>query len=300
MSLLIRGMHGLGDCLRSRAIIRQLMKVHGNDIWLETPWPCLYHDMDIRLVNKSSRLRTQAKNAQREQERYSKEPLPFRPKTMRIDYPPDMVRRHGSVLAAMSAQCGVEIDDFSLPIPDEWHKRAVALIDEWKPTKPIMIYRPLIERTEWGGCRNRNPDKKAYRVLLESIRDKFFIVSVADLVDGVEWMVSEDISPDVEYHAGELDIELLAALTELSAMVYTSPGFAAVLAQSVGTPSVVVFGGYENSKSFYAEGNTAPYLGIDPINPCECFSHHHRCRKEIDIPMATERLKRFVDEIVCA
>lgn len=300
MSLIVRGMHGLGDCLRSRSIIRQLMKVHGNDIWLETPWPCLYHDMDIRLVNKPSRLRTQAKNAQREQTRFSKEPLPFRAQSLRVDYPPDTVRRHGSVLAAMSAQCGVEIDDFSMPVPNEWNQRALALINEWKPTRPIMIYRPLIERTEWGGCRNRNPDKAAYAALFESIRDQFFVVSVADLVDRVEWMVSEPVKADVEYHAGELDIEILAGLTELSALVYTSPGFAAVLAQSVGTPSVVVFGGYENSKSFYAEKTPAPYLGIDPIHPCECFSHHHNCRKEIDMPLATEKLKRFIEEQVCA
>ncbi len=39
----IRGMHGMGDCIHQRAVIRQLLDRH--EIWLETSWPQIYHDM---------------------------------------------------------------------------------------------------------------------------------------------------------------------------------------------------------------------------------------------------------------
>lgn len=292
--LFIQGMHGLGDNLHQRSVVRQLSL--GHEIWLETPWPCLYHDMPgVNLVGKGSKLRTQAKNAARERDRFTARPVPRSAKRLEVKYPPEAVRRHGSVLAAMSNQCGVESGEFRLPIPEAWRARADDLVRRWSPDRPLMIYRPLVERTEWGGCRNRNPDHAAYADLFRSVREDFFVVSVADVAPGKEWIVGERIDADVELHAGELDIEVLAALVAKSALVYTAPGFAVILAQAVGVPSVAVFGGYENSQSFSAGVSQAPYLGVDPIKPCNCFSHSHRCEKRIDMVGAKRRLLEFVN-----
>ncbi len=294
-ALFVEGMHGLGDNLHQRSVIRQLMEKY--EVWLETPWPCLYHDMPgLRLVSRGSRLRTQAKNAARESDRFTSEQPPAGARRLVVSYPPESVRRHGSVLAAMSAQCGVPVGDFRLPVPESWLARADSLIEQWNPDKPILIYRPLVERKEWGGCRNRNPMVSAYAELFQRIRDRFFVVSVADLAPGREWMVSRPVDADVTFHAGELDIEILAALTARAAMVYTAPGFALVLAQAVGTPVVGVFGGYEKSSSFSAGAAYTPTLRIDTIKPCDCFSHSHRCEKRIDMPSATRRLLEFVHE----
>lgn len=292
--LFIQGMHGLGDNLHQRSVVRTLSQDH--EVWLETPWPCLYHDMPwIHLVGKGSKLRTQAKNASRERDRFSNVAVPRNAKRLEVRYPPEAVRRHGSVLAAMSGQCGVEPGDFRLPIQKSWSDRADSLIREWKPDRPLMIYRPLVERTEWGGCRNRNPSHAAYADLFRSIRDDFFVVSVADVAPGKEWIVGESVDADVQFHGGELDIEVLSALVARSSLVYTAPGFAVILAQAVGVPSVVVFGGYENSKSFSAGASQAPYLGIDPVRPCHCFSHTHQCEKRIDMVGAKRRLLEFVN-----
>jgi hypothetical protein len=292
--ILISGMHGLGDNLHERSIVKKYMENY--DVWLETPWPSIFHDLNIKLITKSSNLRTQAKNLKREFSKFTSEQPPYNAAQLRVSYPPEMVRLHGNVLAAMSAHCNVDVGDFSLPIKDEWDSRAKALIESWNTNKPILIYRPLVERNEWGGCRNRNPDKLAYSALFESIRERFFVVSVADLVDGVEWMVSESNQPDMMYHKGELDIEILAALFNRASLIFTSPGFAAPLSQAVGTPAVVVFGGYENAKSFLGGSKLAPYLGIDTVSPCECFSHRHSCVKEINIPLAKNRILEFVNE----
>lgn len=298
-ALVIEGMHGLGDNLHQRGVIRAILQTH--DVWLETPWPCLYHDLNVKLVSKGSKLRTQAKNARREAARFEAGEPPADAERLRVTYPPAMVRQHGSVYAAMSAQCGVPMGDFSLPVRQEWFARADNLIASWSTDKPILIYRPLVERKEWGGCHTRNPDIAAYCRLIESIRERFFVVSVADLVPDAEWMVSRPIPADATYHAGELDIEVLAGLFKRAALVFTSPGFAVILAQSVGTAVVGVFGGYENSKSFTAGEKYAPCLWIDPIEPCQCFSHKHNCKKAIDVdkwlPVLNEFAKRQYENV---
>lgn len=294
-ALKVVGMHGMGDNLHQRAIIRQLVERY--EVWLETPWPCLYHDMpEVKLINPGSKLRTQAKNAQREAANYSTGYPPRRANTLRVHYPPEAVRREGSVLAAMSAQCGVAPGDFTMPVQAAWLARADALIESWGATRPIMIYRPLVERSEWGGCASRNPDRDAYKTLFDAIREQFFVVSVADLVPGREWAVGHEINADIKYHKGELDIEVLSGLVKRSALVFTSPGFAVILAQAVGTPSVAVFGGYENSSSFTGGARFAPYLGIDPIHPSQSFSHHDNPDKRIDMNAALTQLQEFIHE----
>lgn len=293
--LLVNGMHGLGDNLHQRAIVRELMKTW--DVWLETPWPCLYHDLgNLKLVGRGSRLRTQAKNAQRESARYSDVPVPADTRSLAVRYPPDAVRQRGSVLAAMAAQCAVEPGDFRIPIRPEWAARAQELLEKWAPDRPVLVVRPLVERKEWGGCRNRNPDAQVYRKLFDGIRERFFVVSLADLEPGKEWLSGDALPADVSLHAGELDIEAMAGLFGQAAAVYTAPGFAVILAQAVGTPVVSVFGGYESSASFSAGAAFSPYLGLDPARPCQCFSHVHNCDKRMDVEVARKRMREFLDE----
>ncbi|MEX7116550.1 hypothetical protein AB2C39_35410, partial [Pseudomonas aeruginosa] len=59
--MLIRGMLGLGDSIYSRAFLRKYPGA-----FLETPWPELYLDLDVKCVRPATQLRTQAKNIQRE------------------------------------------------------------------------------------------------------------------------------------------------------------------------------------------------------------------------------------------
>ena len=289
MSLYVVGMHGLGDNLHQRGVLRQ---VEG-DIWLETSWPSVYHDMpNVRCVKKGTRLRTQLKNAERQADRFVVEAPASR--NMRIWYTPHQVRACGSVLAAMCAGAGVSHDaaDFRLPVPQDWIDQAREFVG--RPDKPILVYRPLVERTEWRGCAARNPDARAYAELFQSVRERFQVVSVADLVPGAEWAVSEPIEADAEFHAGELHFEALAGLFAMAGLVWASPGFAVPLAQAVETPVVCVFGGYESSRSFSSGARYSRYLGIDTRHPCECFAHHHACRKDIDIDAARQRITDFL------
>jgi ADP-heptose:LPS heptosyltransferase len=193
----------------------------------------------------------------------------------------------------MAAACGVPgAYDFRLPVPADWMARGLAALGQ-KPARPILVYRPLVERREWGGSTTRNPDREAYAELFAAIRRHFFVVSVADLEAGVEWTASAPVDVDVELHRGELGVEALAGLFAAAALVFCAPGFATVLAQAVGTRAVTVFGGYEDARSFSAGARLTRWLGIEPVNPCACWSHTHRCAKAIDLAAVLPRLEDF-------
>lgn len=292
--LLVQGMHGMGDNIHQRAVMRLLMEKY--EVFLETSWVSIYHDLpELKVIAKSTTLRTQTKNADREAALFSTERPRSDALVKRIWYRPEDVRKERGVLAAMCKNSGVNLQraNFRLSIPDSWLAEADRIIAELKPSKPILFYRPLVDRTEWGGCPSRNPDFAAYASLVSAIRDKFFLISVADLVPQKEWIVGVHIEPDAKFHFGELPFETLAALISRSAMTFCSPGFAVPLSQAVGTPVACVFGGYEQSYSFAFGGKFAPYLGIDTINPCDCFSHNHACEKRIDVYAAKHRLQTF-------
>lgn len=289
----VKGMHGLGDNLHQRAVIKEL---YGKcDIFLETSWPQIYHDFpDLKFIAKGTKLRTQLKNQKLNSEKFVS-PCRY-PKNMRflqISYSPSWVKSLGSVLRAMLHATQTNNEDFSLPVPDAWNEK----IEKIKTNgKPILVYRPLVERKEWSGCSNRNPDKNTYKELFDFLNpDDFFVISIADIEDGVEWITSLPVKADLEFHKGELDFESIAALFKKARLVYCAPGFSTVLAKAVSTPVITVFGGYENSCSF-SSGNS-PYLGIDTIEPCQCFSHVHPCIKTIDQSKAKQKIGDFLADI---
>lgn len=292
--LYIEGMHGLGDNLHQRAVIRKLLEKH--DIWLETSWPTIYYDMPIKCVAYGTNLRTQLKNVEKEKSLFVERPKVITNR-MKIWYESKDITETGSVLGAMLKFTGLppEDADFSFIVPEEWRKKAKTLIASWGTTKPILFYRPLVVRHEWKNCDVRNPNKLAYYNLFNYLKDSYFIVSVADVDGKNEKICSHPIKADVQFHAGELDFPMLAAVMAESALVFASPGFAVPLARAVGTPVICVFGGYENSSSFSV--GYSPYLGIDTIKPCSCYSRKHVCNKTIKIPEAKQKIRSFLDAL---
>lgn len=298
--ILLRGMHGLGDNIHQRAVVRQLLN-QGYEIALETPWPQVYWDLPIHLYLPEKSLRTQQKNIEAVA---SEEPVPvltpqvlaqFHPSTVKkIWYTSANVKSTGSILGAMFKELGIPFNnDFSYRALPKWKKTVAKKLNNYQ-NKPIMVYRPLVARAEWVGCDNRNPDAKAYTELVESIRKYFYVVSIADLVPNVEWITGGDIPADKKFHEGELSFEDIAGLFDMASLVFCSPGFSLVLGQSLGVPTVCVFGGRENGSVYEPGKKLASSLMVDPINSCTCFDHTHNCDKRIDVPYYKELLKEFM------
>lgn len=306
--LLIRGMFGLGDNIHQRAGLRILKETH--DITLESMWCSLYHDLvgpDFRIIRKSAALRTQLKNAERERLLFAPTPQFLPQNATRFSYVASQIelRTHSkTVLEAMFSSVGIQNRypeaDFRIPVKQEWLDSIDAIIATWRTNdKPIMVYRPLTARPEWGGGALRNANHDAYAELANMLRDRYFVVSVADLEPTKEWIVGPPFPADVCYHKGELYFELLAALFKRADLIFTSGGYGAALGPAVETPTISIYGGYEPGYWCADGAKWAPYLAIQPIKSCHCGTSacRMRCNKQTDVPAARELVNRFVDKL---
>lgn len=299
--LVVQGMHGMGDNLHQRAILRQLMEKH--EVWLLTSWVSLYHDLiaqGLHVLPNPTGLRTQKANQSREWNLFSGRSPPRHARRIRISYSSRTPSASGTILEVMCKSAGVNYGkaDFTLPVPDEWFKLLSPLplpVDE----RPVMVYRPLVVRPEWRGSERRNADPEIYSTLFHSIRDRFFVISVADLHPGKEWTVGPEPSVDLKLHKGELPFEGLAALFSYADLVFTSSGFAAVLAPAVRTPVISICGGYERTGVHDSGKKFAPMLTLGPSTGCNCSvsSCMRTCSKALDLPYALGAVGGFTDQI---
>jgi hypothetical protein len=303
--LLITGMFGVGDNLHQRAALRILVEHY--DVYLETCHAWLYHDLiakGLKLLPRPTRLWMHAANLEREQSQFTYQRPPNDAPHWKIWYLKHAIDKYGSILEAMNASFfmpGLKSPDFSLPIRQEWRARALDLIATWYMNgKPLLIHRPVVLRKEWDSA-NRNPDISAYDELYRSIRDRFFVVSIASLAANIEWIVGPKQDVDVRLYRGELDFETMAALFAEANLVFANAGFAPVMAQAVGTPSITVYGGRESFRTTQRAGaHLAPSLGIDPDRPCDCHSRGcDKCNKRITMGPALARVTEFAERFEC-
>jgi hypothetical protein len=281
------------------------------DVTLETSWPAMYHDLiaeGLKVSRRPVALRTQTKNAEREAAKFT--PVhQFTRAGMRIAYGGAQVLQTPSktILEAMCNVTGTSYADadYRLPVPQAWFDELLKIFD-WRDlaaivgaTKPLLVYRPLVVRPEWRGGALRNADAASYHELFKSIRDKFFVISVADLAEGQEWLApGEDTKADLSFHRGELVFETLAALFSLADLVFTSSGFPAILGPAVGTPTISIVGGYEDYRCHDSGAKFAPYLAIGPRVGCSCWTSACRkvCDKSLDMDAAKASVLKFLSQ----
>jgi hypothetical protein len=301
-TLYIHGMHGMGDNIHQRAIMRQLREK--NSIVLETSWPSIYHDMpDIRLARRNVNLRTQQKNSEREADKFSAMRHGLGMRQMRIAYSGSDVKASasGTILEVMCKNTGTDFlqADFRLPVPDAWNGqlfKKLGPLPKISADRPWLVMRPLVGRTEWTGSLKRNADPVAYKEVYEFIRDSYFVVSIADLAPPKEWLVGDPTQSDLSFHHGELVFEDIAALFKQSDLVLTSSGFAAILAPAVETPVISIIGGYETPGCHDAGKRFTPMLTIGPASGCSCWTSSCRnvCPKYIDLNAARSAIASFL------
>ena len=293
--LLVKGMLGIGDVIHERAVLRELMKQY--DVTLDGWYPSIAHDLideglRFHLLTPAGRAAPRIKDAG------NASAVKTSPKAQhaKLTYDPGSIKRYGSILAAQFASCGLKMPeraDFSLPVKQEWRDKAKALISTWDMGgKPLLIYRPIVLNKFWE-CPSRSPDPSAYALLFAEIRDRFFVVSIADLTQQ-EWIVGPEQEADAKLHQGEADFETLAGLFAEAKLVFSNPGFSPILAQAVGTPGIIVYGGNESFRTTNSVGaHLAPTLAIEPDAPCECHARTHDCDKRITLGPAVDKLKQF-------
>lgn len=255
------------------------------------PWPELYRDIDVHCVRTFTELRTQRKNELRTN--YSFSQPPKNAIKRRIGYGPAQLAK-GSMIESFRKQFGIKGSlTFDLPHFNDPHP-------EIPVDRRIAVIRPATVRTEWVSS-SRNPDPHYLNVAARILQERgFFVISVADIEPGVEWIVGEEPAADMTLHHGELSLLQLCTLYERASCIVSPVGFSIPMAVAYRTPLFVVAGG--------RGGHNAPEVVTDPgmflektrwaipANYCRCTSATHNCDKKI--VGFEETLTGWLDEIV--
>lgn len=278
--LLVRGMWGLGDNIFSRPFVRAAAAQY--EIYLETPWPELYADLDIKFVRGSRKLRTQQKNMARQAaERWSGGPAPWLMREITIGYA-DLASR--SIITAMErrwSMLGVKFDSALFDLPEMGPSPIIS-------DRPIAVVRPATVRREWRN-EARNPRPEYINALAAELMTTHTVVAVADLASGQEWAVGE-LPPAHHYFVfGELVVRELLALVRDADLVLGGVGWIVPAGLALKIKTFIVLGGHG--------GHNAPAKITDPRIDlsrlgfavpeafCQCTNMLHDCDKRIADPV---------------
>jgi hypothetical protein len=286
---LICGQWGLGDNIFGRAFIKELAKVHA--LYLETPWPEVYSDLDLQFVRGQRNLRTQLKNIARQ------------PPTRWVQAPRSAVRTvnySGRELPAMNipralARCfGCQANWAAWDLPD-W-----GLLCPVKSDLPIAVIRPVTLRHEWFNSA-RNPKPEYICELARELMATHTVVSVAD-IDCSEYLVGPEPPCHVKFHRGELGVEHLLTLVRHADMVIGGVGWIVPASIALKVRCFVVLGGHGAHNSPTVVTDSAMDLSriafAKPEKFCQCSNMRHDCDKTI--PDLQQQFRNFCIGVIGA
>jgi len=258
--MIIHSMKGLGDNIYQRAFLKNMP----GPIYLDTPWPELVSDLPhVHCVRPQTNLRTQAKNIARHSSWLMP---PAKQPARHIRYGTE------GIIPGMIASFGVMPGEFDLPPPPPSPE-----------TGKYVVVRPATVRSEWrADTRNPSPDY----ILVAAANAKargYKVISVADLVDRVEWIVGDAPYADVRYHKGELPVEQLLSLVANASAVIGGIGWLVPAALAAKVPAWIICGGqggYNAPELITPKGQSNITFAV-PDNFCRCRLKQHNCDKRI-------------------
>jgi hypothetical protein len=281
--VLIRGMWGLGDNIFARPFVADAIKHY--EVWLDTPWPELYADLDIRFVRGTRALRTQQNNIARQDAAVWSTPPPGI-REVKVSY---------SNLAAWSivqslerhwrAVLGVVFDPQLFTLPDMGAAPVIS-------TRPIAVVRPVTVRREWRN-EARNPLPEYVNAIAGTLMTTHTVVAAADLEAEQEWLAGM-LPPAHQYFVrGQLNVRELLALIRDADVVVGGVGWIVPAGIALKTKTFVVLGGHGGHNA--PEKITDPRLDLSrigfakPERYCRCTNMLHACDKTISDPVGRFR-----------
>src|SRR5262245_598276 len=275
--ILVRGMWGLGDNIYSRPFVRAAAAQY--ELHLETPWPELYADLDIRFVRGSRKLRTQQKNMARQSLDVWCDPFPMR--QIKVGY---VGLEALSIIGSLERRWSplrVRFDPRLFDLPDLGPSPIVS-------SKPIAVVRPVTIRTEWRN-EARNPRPEYVAAIADELMATHTVVAVADLAPGEEWLVGDPPPAHRYLLDGELPVRELLALVRDADIVIGGVGWIVPAALALKVKAFIVMGGQGGHNA--PEKITNPRLDLSrigfaiPEKFCRCTNMLHACDKRIADPL---------------
>lgn len=272
-AIALQSMQGLGDCIYFRPFVRALTE--RATVFLSTPWPEIFQDLPVIFRKCLSRLRTQTKHIKRN----SLDGLPDLPSTATIlcpRYTSDELKR-GSILAALELQMPLGATPFLFDLP-----RYASPITR----TPYAVIRPVTARKEWMAM-SRAPNPVYLQQALVALQQAgCHIVTIADVEEGVEWLVQPTlVGMDEAYYAGEIYGENLIGLIQGAAACVGGVGWIVPMAMAAQVPLLVIAGGRGAHNA--PEVITDPRMDLTkatfalPEHFCRCDMADHACDKTI-------------------
>lgn len=283
MTLIVEGMKGLGDNIYQRIVVQAAAQREA--VYLKTPWPELYEDLPIRFLPMDTPLRTQRKNLSRQPaSRWSASPPSAR--TVRIGYGTRELA-DVSLVRAMESALPLHGQPFVMDLPT-YARQQIG------DGRPLAIVRPVTVRTEWRN-EARNPRPEYVAEIAAALMASCYVVSVADLQDGEEWLLEPAPPAHARMHRGELSVRQLLGLVQAAAVVVGGVGWIVPAAIAARVPAYVVLGGHGGHNA--PEKLSDPRMDLSrigwavPDRFCRCADMRHRCDKTIT--NLTERFQEW-------
>jgi hypothetical protein len=273
-------MWGLGDNCYSRPFVRAAAALY--EIHLETPWPELYADLDIKFVCGKRKLRTQQKNIARQPPGRWMRPAPIPMREIKVSYGRDIST--SSIVNALEYRWSalkVGFDPALFDLPDMGPSPVKS---EW----PIAVIRPVTVRSEWRN-EARNPQPEYVAAIAAELMATHTVVAVADLAAGEEWIVGEPPPAHRYFVHGELAVSELLALVRDADIVIGGVGWIVPAGLALKVRTFVVLGGHGGHNA--PEKITDQRLDLSrigfayPEKFCRCTNMLHNCDKRITDPI---------------
>lgn len=278
--VLVQAMHGLGDNIYLRPFVRALTNRH-EPVYVRTPWPQLYADLEVRCLPADSDLRTQALNEARGW-RWAAEPDDVR-KTFLPRYHPWHLERGETISAALESGISLGGEALSMDLPARLAQPPIINTRG----RPLAVVRPNTVRREWANPA-RNPDPRALARVVTELLNTHHVVSVAD-ADGSNEVLEEPLPPAHErYHAAELTIWETLELLRRAHVAVGGVGWLVPAALALRVPTFIVRGGqgaHNRPEVIVDPRLRADWVGFcNPDDPCYCSDREHRCNKRVADP----------------
>lgn len=296
---LVTGYQGLGDSIYKRPFVRALLESDDRPVWVETCWPQLFEDMNVRCFPPEKiTLRTQRENVDRRRGYRDAARPPASAYPIDLSYSEREVRRGASIYRTYRARTplrGREIPALDLPM----FNVAVPIRDAH--LSRLAIIRPCTVRREWPNPARNCDARYLAHAADELARRGYYVVAVANLAPGEEDLVMP--APRAhEQHLAGLPIPILFELVRLARVIVSPVGWIVPAALAYGTPLACLLGGQlgATGPAVIAPGDmplSKPNYArfISPDDPCPCFDRQHACRKTIrDFPFV---LSQTLDDL---
>lgn len=287
--LLIHAPWGLGDTCYARPLIRDAALQR--EVYLETPWPELYTDLNVRFVRGEKGLRLQMRNVWRQPDSLWVTP-PQGIESVALGYGPIELQTN-DVYGAMAAKMPMPM--VTKPL---WDLPDLGESPVETGGAPLALIRPVMRRLEWDN-EARNPRPEYIEQISGDLKARGYATLVVCDIQVDREILANGVMPpcNLALTHGELSVRQLLAVMRDAAVVVGGVGWIVPAAVALKTPTFVVLGGNGGMNApdrlLHPEMNAGHIGFASPKEMCLCMDMRHACKKEIpDLDAQWQRWRR--------